>query len=226
LPDTPASSGVSSSDEIRNKLFLILLTLAVLTNGVSMAVMYGLSERCLLDAFRSKVLSIAATAAAMLDGDLHRNVRTRADEASAAYRTLQGQLQRARDANRRHDTYVNYLVTMMSNPRDPGTPLFGVDPEENPRDASHVEDLYRSKRGRHVRLDAAEVDATVSEDQWGTRIGANVPVKDSAGNVVAAVSADVSLLAWRLAPRSFYRPGSIVRYRLSCRRWSESGGAI
>jgi adenylate cyclase len=176
----------------RTRLFVILLALSFLTTSVSMGVMYALARQCLLDAFTSKVLSIASTTAAMLDGDLHSQVRTRADENSPAYKTLQDQLRRARDANRRQDTYVKYLVTMMANPKAPDTLLFGVDPEENPRDASHVEDVYRSKRERQVKMDVPGVDKTVTEDQWGTWIEANAPVKDSSGRVVAAVMADVS----------------------------------
>jgi adenylate cyclase len=178
--------------KFRTKLLLTLLVLSVLTNSVSMGVMYSLSKECLLEAFTSKVLSIASTTAAMLDGDLHTSIRTRADESSAAYQALQSQLRRARDANRRQDTYVKYLVTMMSHPADTGTIVFGVDPEENPKDASHVEEVYRSKRARQVTLDTPGVDKMVSEDQWGEWIEANVPVKDSSGKVVAAVMVDVS----------------------------------
>ena len=178
--------------KFRTKLFCILVAVAVLTNAVSMAVMYGIARRCLLESFTSKVLSIAATAASMLDGNQHRNIRTRADEGSAAYVALREQLRRARDANRRPDTHVKYLATMMASDKDPTELVFGVDPEENPRDVSHVEDEYKSKHRRQVKVQTPGVDASVSEDQWGTWIEANAPVRDSSGRVVAAVLADVS----------------------------------
>jgi adenylate cyclase len=178
--------------KFRTKLLCIVLAVAVLTNCVSMAVLYGIARRCLRESFSSKVLSIAATAASMLDGNLHRNIRTRADEGSPAYQRLREQLQRARDANRRPDTYVKYLTTIVANPQDPSELKFGVDPEESTRDVSHVEDEYKSRHSRTVRVDTPGVDSSISEDQWGQWIEANAPVRDSTGHVVAAVVADVS----------------------------------
>jgi adenylate cyclase len=178
--------------KFRTKLFCILVAVAVLTNAVSMAVMYGIARRCLLESFTSKVLSIAATAASMLDGNLHSDVRTRADEGSAAYQALRDQLRRARDANRRPDTYVKYLTSIVAGSKDPTELKFGVDPEENSRDVSHVEDEYKSRHARRVRVDIPGVDSTASEDQWGSWIEANAPVRDKSGRVVAAVLADVS----------------------------------
>ena len=178
--------------KFRAKLICVLLAVAVLTNSVSMAVMYGIARRCLLESFTSKVLSIAATGASMLDGDLHRNIRTRADEGSTSYQALRQQLRRARAPNRRPDTYVKYLCTVMSSPKDPRALLFGVDPEENPGDLSHIEDVYKSKHDRQLRVDTPGVDTSVREDQWGTWIEANAPVKDSSGVTVASVLADVS----------------------------------
>jgi len=141
----------------RAKLLLSLVLLSVVTNGVSVVIMYRLAKHALFEEYRSKVLSIAATTAALLDGDLYREIRSRSDEGTPAYLKLKEQLRRARDTNRRHDTYVKYLFTFQGDPERPTELAFGVDPEEARQDLSHVGDLYRTPSGaRQLRLDAFE----------------------------------------------------------------------
>jgi len=54
----------------RTKLLLIFLTVALLTNGISLFVMDRLALHYLYDGYRAKLLSITASIAVMLDGDL------------------------------------------------------------------------------------------------------------------------------------------------------------
>jgi len=178
--------------KFRTKLLIVFLAVALLSNGLAMVLMYSLSKHYLFESFRSKVLTVADTTAALIDGDLHREIRTRGDESSPAYLKLKDQLRRARDANRRSDIYVKYLFTFKA-PKASADPLqFAVDPEENRRDVSHVEDIYRNNKGRALNLAASEVDNAITADQWGTWISANAPLKDSSGALSGAVNADVS----------------------------------
>ncbi len=72
-----------------------------------------------MDLMRTNVLSIAATAAAMLDPEVHQKIRTRTDQDAPDYKKLESELRRARDANRRRDLYVKYIYSMRPYPQDP-----------------------------------------------------------------------------------------------------------
>lgn len=176
----------------RGKVLLILLGTAIGTNALSVTAMYFLSRHLLFQELRSQVLSIASTTAALVDGDLHEKIRSRADEDSPGYKKLADQLRRARNANRRDDIYVKYLQTFTSDPLDPGSIVFGVDPEETRKDKSHPGDPYHHQSGREIIVGQAQADSVYTRDQWGTWLGANAPLRDGKDNVVAAVAADVS----------------------------------
>ena len=54
----------------RTKLLLIFLAVALVTNGISLIAMDRLAYHYLYDGYRAKLLSITASVAVMLDGDL------------------------------------------------------------------------------------------------------------------------------------------------------------
>src|SRR5690242_5530355 len=74
--------------KFRTKLLIGFLAVALVSNGLAMVLMYSLSKHYLFESFRSKVLTVASTTAALLDGDLHRDIRSRIDENSPAYLKL------------------------------------------------------------------------------------------------------------------------------------------
>ena len=180
----------------RTKLTILIVGGVLVSNGLLFAFLFTRARGLLLEEQRSKVLSIAATAAAMLDGDAHKQLRGRADEGSPAYRELERKLRAARDANRRDDVFIKYLYTLTHAPQDPGTAVFGVDPEESLADKSHLGDVYKATTGgRKFRLDETRADSEFLQDQWGTWLAAHHPVRDSAGVPVAAVGVDLSASA-------------------------------
>jgi hypothetical protein len=84
----------------RTKVSLGLVTLALMTNGVLLILMYYGARESLTTQMRSTVLSIADTTAALLDIDRYLAIKGRGDEESPAYRDVEMYLRRARDANR------------------------------------------------------------------------------------------------------------------------------
>src|SRR5205085_12361820 len=75
-------TGVSMSYRTRLLITFLLFILGI--NGLSLAVQYQLARRTMYDALRAKALSVAATTATLIDGDLHRQLQTRDDENSPA----------------------------------------------------------------------------------------------------------------------------------------------
>src|SRR6187397_2541569 len=115
----------------RTKVLLLLMATVVVTTGLSVGILYWYFERVLRDQIGSQVLTVAATTAAFLDGDLHKAIKAAGDEKLPPYITLRDQIRRARDANQRPDFTVKYLYTQTTSPTEPGVIRFGVDADDN-----------------------------------------------------------------------------------------------
>ncbi len=192
----------------RTRLTVLLVALTVVTSGVLVGLSYRLTRGILVREIESKVLSIAGTAAALVDGDLHAQIHSREDEGSGAYRSVETQLRRVRDINRRGDVFIRYVYTM-DRPAELGGRLsYVVDAEESDsQNKSHVGDRVTSDVNDPtlLKLDTYHVEPFVT-DEFGTWLSANAPIRDGEGKVVGALGVDMAahdvlektkLLLWR-----------------------------
>ena len=175
----------------RTKVIVLLMAMVFVTTGISVGILYWNFERLLRDQMGSQILSVAATTAAFLDGDLHKAIKAPGDETSAAYATLRDAIRRGRDANRRDDFYVKYAYTLTVDPRNTDFIQFGVDSEEDPEKVSPVGEAYRSKLNNPFNIDQYQYDKVFTKDDWGEFLTANAPIKDKQGNAVAALGMDI-----------------------------------
>ena len=175
----------------RTKVIVLLMAMVFVTTGISVGILYWNFERLLRDQMGSQILSVAATTAAFLDGDLHKAIKAPGDETSAAYVALRDAIRRARDANRRDDFYVKYAYTLTVDPQKADLIQFGVDAEENTEIVAAIGEAYRSKLNNPFNIDKYQYDKVFSKDDWGEFLTANAPIKDKQGNVVAALGVDV-----------------------------------
>jgi adenylate cyclase len=175
----------------RTKLLLSLTLLVSISCVVAGGILYVQSRHFLFRELQSKVLSIAASGAAAVDGDLHRAIQSPGDEDTPEYRMLEAQLREIRDANRRTDVQVAFIYTVLYDPENPRVVRFGVDAEEDPAEKSYVGDIYEGRPGEPMIFAESQVDADFSVDRWGTWLSANAPIRDSSGAVVAALGVDV-----------------------------------
>lgn len=177
----------------RTKVFSLFLLLAVLSSSLVVAFLYFPTRSLFLDLMQSNVLSVAATAGAMVDPAVHEEIQSRADQDSPAYQEVEQQLRRARDANRRRDFYVKYIYSMRPYARDPRIAQFVVDSEEDGVDKSNVGDIYKTDNPQYrIRFNDYQADNEFVTDQWGTWLTANAPIRAPGGDVVGAVGVDVS----------------------------------
>ena len=177
----------------RTKVFTLFLIVALLTASLIATFMYGPMKRLFMDLMRTNVLSIAATAAAMLDPEAHQKIRTRTDQDAPDYKKLESELRRARDANRRRDLYVKYVYSMRPYPQDPRTAEFVLDAEEEGVNKSNVGDIYKTTNPDYVvRFNDFQADEEFVADQWGVWLTANAPIRDIRNETVGAVGVDVS----------------------------------
>ncbi|HEY5768563.1 MAG TPA: adenylate/guanylate cyclase domain-containing protein [Terrimicrobium sp.] len=167
--------------------------MAILTGLLIAAFMYRPTKQLFMDLMRTNVLSIAATAAAMIDPDSHNGIRTRSDQDTPAYKQLEEKLRLARDANRRRDIHVKYIYSMRPYPQDPKTAEFVLDAEEDGVNKSNVGDVYKSSNPNYlVHLNDFQADEEFVRDQWGLWLTANAPIRDASNQTVGAVGVDIS----------------------------------
>ncbi len=171
----------------KTKLLIAFLGVALVTNGISLLVMDKLSLYYLHEGYRAKLLSITESVAAMLDADLLRQVQTRDDANSPAFLQVRNLLRRARDANRRPDTYMKRVFTIQQAPSDPKVLLVGVDAEESLENAARPGEVYRTSAATPVNIAQASVGEDFVTDEFGTFLRSFAPVRDASGHVVGAV---------------------------------------
>jgi adenylate cyclase len=165
----------------------LLGAFALVTNGISLGVMYGLSHHYMFDGYRAKMLSIVCSVASMIDAEALKTIQTRADESTSAYQQLRHELRQVRDANQRKDTYMKRMFTVMASKEDPTVVLIGVDAEESLQGSSYPGDVYRAANRVPIDMKQAQAESSYITDDFGTFLRAYAPVKDHSGNLVGAV---------------------------------------
>jgi adenylate cyclase len=180
--------------KFRTKLILLFILMSLVTNGMLFIINSWQAGKMLRDQISSTALSIAATASAVIDGDLHSKLSNDTDQTDEAYKEIEAQLRKIRDANRRDDVQIKFVYTLMPSPKDKDTIIFGVDAEEEGPDKSLLGDIYKQKddpRVKPTRFDINQVQPVFVEDQWGTWLTANSPIRSNTGDSVGVVGVDI-----------------------------------
>ncbi len=177
----------------RTKLYLSLLGVTFASVLLALFIVYRETNKEFMREYNSKVLSIAATTAAFLDGDTIKTIVAEEDENRAEYLKIREQLRRVRDANRRSDVYVKWLYTFWLSPHNPDLILYGVDPEENPKDHAKPGDVYEEAAIYKLQGNFRSYYAPgiFIHDPTGVWLMASAPILDSQGKVVGAVEVDI-----------------------------------
>lgn len=187
LAPSSATRATTAVLSYKTRLLLVLLGVAVTTNAISLSVMNKLSVHYLYDGYRAKLLSITCTVATMLDGDLLKTIPSPNDESAPAWWQLHDTLRRARDANRRPDTYMKRVFAVVKAKYDPNVLLVAVDPEENPAMVARPGEVYRPGPQRVMDIGKATVEDNFITDEFGRFLRSWAPVRDRDGHLVGAV---------------------------------------
>jgi len=172
----------------RSKLSLILMLLAMLTGGLVLGVFFVGARNLLFNEMRSQVLSMAATGATQIDGDIHRGIQSERDP---GYHVVRDQLRAIRDANRREDVEVRFVYTM--RPTSQGEWEYVVDAEERETERSALGDVVEFSGGdRPLTLGDAYADTAFTTDEYGVWLSANAPVRAADGEIVALLGVDLA----------------------------------
>ncbi len=178
----------------RTKLYLFFLAVCCVGLATAFSIMVTGGYRALFREIQSNAISIAATTAVHLNGDLVEQIKGLEDEQKPAYQEVRQFLRKSRDANRNENIYVKFIYTIYPDPKNPKNFLFGVDAEELEKDLSHAgtanpgatPDLLYDHLAELYSFDKLE------SDQWGTWLTGYAPVFNSKGQYVATIGVDIS----------------------------------
>lgn len=178
----------------RNKLLLILVGLALLSNGVLVLVSVYFSRELMNQRIRSQVLSIASGAARLVDASAHEKIRAPGDIDTPEYAQIEALLRSIRDANRREDIHVRFVYTLRAVPGQPGKVAYVVDAEERgSNEKSDIGEVYEPKNPDTPPLPLDRNDLQVASDNYGTFLSATSPIRDAAGRPVALLGVDMDI---------------------------------
>ncbi|NNE90155.1 MAG: HAMP domain-containing protein [Verrucomicrobiales bacterium] len=180
----------------KTKLLIAFLGLSVVTAALLSTISIHHSQKTARNHIRSNALSIAVSAAAQVDGDLHEQIQNPGDEETEAYRQIEKELRRIRDANRRNDVHVAFIYTMRRVAEDPDKWIYVVDAEEPGDDKSGVGDetewetLGTDADEEPLRLGDSYAENSFTKDEFGVWLSANAPILNSEGEPVAVLGVD------------------------------------
>ena len=188
--------------KFRTKLLLTFIVVGLLTNGVSLGLLYYLARRSLYDFYRAKLLSVTVSVATMIDAEKLKTIQTPDDGNTPAYADICAILRKVRNANRRKDTYFERMFTVRRSPQDPTVLLFGVDTEEKLENHGRAGEVYRAGTREAINIDEAKVEDYFIQDEFGTFLRAHAPVRDRSGKIIGAivVASSVNWVESRLWP--------------------------
>jgi methyl-accepting chemotaxis protein len=168
---------------IKAKITFGMIVCVLLVGGLVGVTCLQRMESNMLDQSRRQTKSVAAMAAATVNGDLLEEIQT-GDEDSEAYAAILTQLQ-----NFLQGDSVDYIYTM----RQVGDELqFVVDAD--PDEPAAVGEPYESYDTIDLAFQGiSAVDSEVTNDEWGSFYSGFAPVYNSEGEIVGVVGVDCSV---------------------------------
>lgn len=176
---------------LQKKLNLSFLILTIITSSLSFLILYKTVQSKMRKDIQKRIFDIAIISALGIDGDLHSTLVDSNQEGDAAYIQIKHLLQKIR--NREPD--IQYIYTWRRSTE--GKLIFVVDAETNPKNISHIGDVYDTNNGANphllARLNALEnpmVDKNFTTDKWGTWLSGYAPFYRSDGKIEGILGID------------------------------------
>ena len=175
---------------LASKVFLICSSLALIVTIGGSIVLYKEACYSLRQEVRARLMGIASTAALQIDGEHHKQIRTKEDANTPEYKKLKETLIAIRDAN----PDVRFVYTMRKT-NDKNTLLIIMDIEEDPQYSSHIGDEYDITDCPEILngFNGPAADRNPVNDKWGKFISGYAPIRDKNGNVDAIIGIDMAL---------------------------------
>jgi adenylate cyclase len=172
----------------RMKLFVVLGSLVVISNGLIASANYRRCNQMLHAEVHRKARAIASTIATLVPAAAVAAIDTRSAESRPEYAQMLAMLRAVRAANRREDVWVERIYTLVGAAEDPRVVEYGLDTEDHFEFAKHPGDVY-VRDGRPVEIGIDGVDrlaGKLSGFQAGYE-NAFAPLRDSKGRLIAEI---------------------------------------
>lgn len=172
------------------KVFVTCAGLATIVSLAIAVMMYRSASASLREEVRQTLKASASAIASQLDGSLHEQIRTQADEQSEAYRQLLESLRAAQDAN---PDIVN--VYTMRRTADSKVFRFVVDALPEEESPAHAGELFDASGLPELPdgLLGPTADREPNTDRWGVWLSGYAPIVNSDGSTDSIVGVDMSL---------------------------------
>jgi len=142
------------------------------------------------ESVRQRLGDAVGIAALQINGDAHAKLRTLADEDSPEYREIRTQLRNIRAKVKD----LRFVYTMRKN--EEGKIIFVVDAEEDPKEMSHLVDVYEDAsalmRQAFCKPCGIYVEKEFYTDKWGTFLSAFAPILKKDGEIDGLLCMDIA----------------------------------
>ena len=170
---------------LATKYMILMCALLAAVNLVMGFVLVGQTKTALKTQINARMLDVARTAAAALDGDKLASV-TASDTYGELYDEIASTLRLFMD-----NTELTYIYTI----QDMGNEQFGFIIDVDPDDPGMFgEDVVTTEALINASHGEADVDDKAFQDRWGSFYSAYAPVYDSKGNIAGMVGVDFDAL--------------------------------
>jgi signal transduction histidine kinase len=175
---------------LQTKLGLSFSILTIVTSALLTFALYQTVRGRLLQDIRQRLYDIVNISALQIDGDAHATLADPTQEGNATYIRIKRVLQNIRDKG----TDIRYVYTWRRNPR--GQLIFVVDAETDPKEISHLGDVYISAEpsllAELATLDHTMVDKEFTTDKWGIWLSGYAPFYRSDGQMEGILGVDIA----------------------------------
>lgn len=149
------------------------------------------ANRLAFELIQEKVFTVVVSTAPRLEGDEVAQLLRPEQDGSAAYLEIAGKLREVRDTNSSGALPIRFVYII--RPLADGTWEYVVDAEEAGKDKSHLGDKVEFRDPDEIPDPTTpKVNASYTQDSFGTWLTAFAPIRNSAGEQVAVLAADIS----------------------------------
>jgi len=175
---------------LQTKLGISFSIVAAITSALLTFTLYLTVKTQLHQDIRQRLYDIANIAALQVDGDAHATLVDPAQEGNTTYMRIKHVLQNIRDK----ETDIRFVYTWRRDAN--GRLIFVVDAETDPKEISHLGDIYDSAEPSILEelatLDHTMVDKEINTDQWGAWLSGYAPFYRSDGQMEGILGIDIA----------------------------------
>jgi signal transduction histidine kinase len=175
---------------LQTKLGFSFSILTIVTSAMLTFVLYQTVRGRLREDIRQRLYDIVNISALQVDGDTHATLVDPAQEGNTTYMYIKRILQNIRDKG----TDTRYVYTWRRNTN--GQLIFVVDAETDPKEISHLGDVYTSAEpsllAELATLNHPVVDKEFTTDKWGVWLSGYAPFYRSDGQTEGILGIDIA----------------------------------